>query len=92
MTRIRTALAAALLAALASQPARAGAAAVPAGARDILNTNSYWRWQLYLKKPTVSVAELKAAGQNASSCPGRSSRVSASPTMGWESAPRLAAW
>jgi len=37
-------------------------AAVPAGAIDILNLNSFWRWQVTYSKPTIPVALLKASG------------------------------
>ena len=38
---------------------------VPAGAADILTTESYWRWYLTLRKPTIPVEAQKAAGQEA---------------------------
>lgn len=42
-----------------------GAAAVPAGAVDILCPESYWRWFLVLRKPIIPAAALRATGQEA---------------------------
>jgi hypothetical protein len=45
--------------------APADSAVIPAGAAEILNTQSYWRWFLMLRKPVIPVEALQAAGQAA---------------------------
>lgn len=37
--------------------------AIPNEARDVLNMGSFWRWYLVLRKPTISVEQLKLAGR-----------------------------
>ena len=37
---------------------------VPASAKEVLTENNFWRWNMYLQKPTISVEEQKVAGQN----------------------------
>ncbi|MHC4914981.1 MAG: glycoside hydrolase domain-containing protein [Planctomycetota bacterium] len=49
--------------------AQAGAAApaqVPAGARDILTEQGYWRYRITRRPPVISPAAFKAAGKNGS--------------------------
>ena len=46
-------------------PADPVSAQVPAGAVEILDSESYWRWFLTLRKPLIPVEALKAAGEPA---------------------------
>jgi hypothetical protein len=57
---------AAFLAPVRSRAAEALPASVPAGARNILTEQSYWRFHITRKPPVVSPATSKAAGKNGS--------------------------
>jgi hypothetical protein len=74
----------------------APAAAVPSGAVEVLNPESYWRWYATLRTPVIPAEALRAAGQPASGPKVLTGRVvpppynevdhqdSAPPPSGWE--------